>query len=265
MISSLYRALHRLPYFRGRDRVGSWLQGFLRERIVSLDAGFRMALDLSEGTQRGIWIRGSLERATSALATRLLAPGDVAIDVGAHVGYYSLLFGERVGAAGRVIAIEPQPYNVERLLRNLVLNGRENVALFVSLAGEHERRQMLLHQTSRNTSDLSLVNAYSTHSGIAYSSSMVRLDSIFESMRLARIRLLKIDVEGYEHRVLEGLGSRIEAVDNIVLEVLGEAGTYDSNPALSMLGAAGFRLHQVDGSPWDLRSAPLEGNVWAAR
>jgi hypothetical protein len=94
---------------------------------------------------------------------------------------------------------------------------------------------------------------------------MIRLDSIVESMGLARIRLLKIDVEGYEHHVLEGLGSRIGSVDNIILEVLGDAGTYDANLALSLLRAEGFRFHQVDGAPWDLICAPLEGNVWAAR
>lgn len=265
MLTHLYYGLHQLPYFRGRDRLGSLLEGFLRERIVRVCDGIRMNLDLSEGTQRGIWLRGTLEPATSALARKLLNEGDVAMDVGAHVGYFSLLFSHRVGKTGRVISIEPQPYNADRLLRNLVLNGYTNVCLFLALAGGDDRRQMLPHQTWRNTSDLSLVNAYSTHAGIAYSSSMLRLETIFEAMKLSRVRLLKVDVEGYEHEVLEGLGSRLGSIDNIIVEVLGDMKSYSSNLALSLLRSEGYGLYQVDGSPWDFNCAPLEGNIWAKR
>ncbi|MCX5736700.1 MAG: FkbM family methyltransferase [candidate division NC10 bacterium] len=93
-----------------------------REVIAELAPGFRIALDLGETAQREMFYFGTYERKESALVRRILRPGDAFWDVGANLGYYTLLGGACVGKTGRVVAFEPFPPAWERLQRNLSLN-----------------------------------------------------------------------------------------------------------------------------------------------
>ena len=88
--------------------------------------GGRMLLDLDDYVQRKIWYR-SFEPVTARALRRLLRPGDVALDVGANVGFYTLLFASRVGPSGTVHAFEP--VNGEKLEANLELSGLRNVVV----------------------------------------------------------------------------------------------------------------------------------------
>lgn len=102
----------------------------LRPHATYIKSGFYMYLDPLEWMQITLLSGQTTEPQTMRLFERLLKPGDVYLDVGAHVGFHTL-----VGAEGRVIAIEPQPYNCDRILRNWHLNGYENLFLYVAVAG----------------------------------------------------------------------------------------------------------------------------------
>src|ERR1700733_9660737 len=77
----------------------------------------------------GEWEAGIFESIKS-----LVAPGDTVLDVGAHVGYASVMFGEWVGANGRVIAFEPFPENAELLAANIRMNRQESRVQIVRMA-----------------------------------------------------------------------------------------------------------------------------------
>ena len=90
---------------------------------VTLDQGFRMRLDLEDAEQRKVYFFGHYhERYEAALVARLLDPGEVFWDVGANVGYFSLVAAAAVGATGEVVAFEPGAASLERLTANVSLN-----------------------------------------------------------------------------------------------------------------------------------------------
>lgn len=86
-------------------------------------AGCRLELDLQ--AEKDYWL-GTYEPELQAALAELVRPGMMAYDVGANIGYISLQLARRVGPDGRVFAFEALPANLERLRRNLALNGLEN-------------------------------------------------------------------------------------------------------------------------------------------
>ena len=72
---------------------------------------------------------GCWEPTETALMQTLVAPGDIAADIGAHVGYFTVLLSKCVGPTGRVVAFEPETGNFEFLKANCILNGCTNVVL----------------------------------------------------------------------------------------------------------------------------------------
>ncbi len=91
--------------------------------------GLRLVLDVREKSQQGMAIHLRYEGFATRHLQSLLEPGDVAVDVGAHVGYFSLLASRLVGSTGRVVAFEPNPTNRAQLLRNIEINAASNVSV----------------------------------------------------------------------------------------------------------------------------------------
>ena len=91
-------------------------------------AGMRLSLDLH--AEKDYWL-GTYEPDLQEAIVQLVQPGSVAYDLGANIGYISLLLARRAGAAGRVYAFEALPSNLERLRFNLALNGLEQRVVVV--------------------------------------------------------------------------------------------------------------------------------------
>jgi FkbM family methyltransferase len=264
----LYAALLRLPRFRGKGR----LEGILREHLFrrptwAVRHGLRMCLDPVEWSQVELLRDGCLEPITTTLYGEILRDGDAYVDVGAHVGFHSLVARHHVGPSGRVITVEPQPYCGELLLANWRANGFANLVLYLAAAGARDGAATLRHQHLRDASRLSLcldgVNDETRESV----GRLVRLDTVFGEQKLDRVRIVKIDVEGYEPEVLEGLGARLEDVDHLIVEVLGSPDQLSERSwtMLSGLERSGWRLHTVEGKPWAPGGVLPENNVWLSR
>jgi FkbM family methyltransferase len=84
--------------------------------------GFAMTLDLRDWVDQHVFVTGDYEGMTSRTIAALLAPGECCIDIGANIGYFSLLMARQVGPQGSVWAFEPAPATRQRLLANLALN-----------------------------------------------------------------------------------------------------------------------------------------------
>ncbi len=96
-------------------------QGLTRVKVAAGDlAGVEMTLDLQ--SEKDYWL-GTYEMDIQAAIQSLVRPGCVAYDVGANIGYISLLLARRVGAGGQVFAFEALPANVDRLKQNLETSG----------------------------------------------------------------------------------------------------------------------------------------------
>jgi FkbM family methyltransferase len=137
--------------------------------------------------------------------TPLLKPGSVFADVGANIGYFTLLAASRVGEEGSVIAFEPNPANCELLERSIQENRFHNVRLRpVAVA---EREQILDLHTS-NSSSLSLVVGADSCQEIpkGYQRYSIPADSLDHFLAdIPRLDVVKIDTDGGEPRILEGM------------------------------------------------------------
>lgn len=127
-----------------------------------------------------------------------LSGGMTVIDVGAHQGRYAIQFSRHVGKAGLVVAVEPEPRNLELLSRNLELNEIHNVRAIRAACWSCRESLQLLRST---TLDLSRVSKSSKENGDLIG---LPLDDLVEELALRRVDQVKIDVEGAELEVLEG-------------------------------------------------------------
>ncbi len=129
---------------------------------------------------------------------QLIAPGDVIVDVGANVGVYSVFFSELVGPRGAVFAFEPDPQNFARLARTTA--GLARVFPTEAAVGDETGSIQLFQSKGLNFDHRTYANPDDEHS---VSVAITRLDDV-QALEDQRIRLIKIDVQGFELSVLRG-------------------------------------------------------------
>lgn len=127
--------------------------------------------------------------------------GGVFVDVGANVGTYALALARHVGANGKVIAIEPHPVTHARLKFNCAASGLAQVKLVAAAAGPSDG-ELLIETDGDNLGATRIVTGRPAGHGIRVPA--LRLQRILAEAGVSQVDALKIDVEGYEDRVLTG-------------------------------------------------------------
>ncbi len=148
----------------------------------------------------GVW-----EPLETRLVCHVLERGDTFVDVGANLGWFAVMAAYCVGRDGAVFAIEPEPRNFDLLRHNLELNHLEQVVALRAAAGASEGAA-LLHRSADNLGDHRLYASPGVGDPIEVE--QIRLDRILESVDRP-LDLVKIDCQGAEPAVLEGLGQRL--------------------------------------------------------
>jgi FkbM family methyltransferase len=128
--------------------------------------------------------------------------GGVFVDVGANAGTYALPLARHVGPNGRVVAVEPHPVMVARLAFNQAASASGNVALVAAAAGDADGELMI--ETDRENYGASHVYPDASARDDAIRVPAMRLLRILQETDVGQVDSLKIDVEGYEDRVLIG-------------------------------------------------------------
>ena len=197
----------------------SWpLIDHLRPRLEIAAIGGTMVVETGDVVGRVLTASGVWEpHVTEAFRARLGA-GDICVDIGAHVGYYTLLASTLVGPTGHVYAFEPSPGVYRALEQNVARNGVTNVTALNIAAGADGSTGVLyeLAEGSSGNSSLSPRLLDSPHAGTAddYASVEVEIcaaDARVPAEELARVRMIKVDVEGYEVEALRGVERILDA------------------------------------------------------
>ena len=201
---------------------------------------------------RYTYFHGEYEPALSRLTARVVRRGDVCLDVGANVGWYTLLLGELAGPSGAVHAFEPNPSALTRLAANVGRAGTPpNVRLHACGLGPEERTGLLhlFHGIADGHASLSDQGL----SGFDTTACLVkRLDDVLVAERIGDVAFVKLDVEGAEMGVVDG-GARLfsQTVPPVILAEMARATTrsfgYGPDDLIEALrAAAGYRFFAVD-------------------
>jgi FkbM family methyltransferase len=174
-----------------------------RPLVTDLVWGGRLACDLRDVMQRGLYLFGTQEPLTEFLFQRLLQPGMTVLDVGANIGLYTVLGGRRVGNRGRVIAVEPVDLARARLKDNVALNGLENVVDIVPTALWSADTQVEMAPPESPSIHLGGYHVAQPGNG-AFLVGALTLDRLVQQRGLDSLDVVKIDVEGSEPAVLAG-------------------------------------------------------------
>ncbi len=148
------------------------------------------------------FIKGTYEPKNVEAIQQTVRADDVAYDVGAHVGYFSVLMGDIVGSGGKVIAFEPRGLNLGYLKRHVSVNHCENIEIVSKALGDHSGHAKLETRTGSGTGYISDTGDEDVE--------IASIDELVESGAFPPPDFLKIDVEGGEMAVLRGARKVIE-------------------------------------------------------
>ena len=242
------RTSWRVHDYRARTRHGTWMQG----RSTDLVQGF-------------IYYFGHWEPNLTDWLLRRMArmDGRVFLDVGANVGYYALLAASRMPKSGSVVAVEASPRIHRLLTANVELNGLSNIRTECCAALASEGSVTLYHGGPNN------LGGTTTTEDIAHDRQGVviqgrRLCDIVGEADLARVRVVKIDVEGAEWSVVQGLIPMFDRLPDdaeFVIEVVPGLMKFDDVDRLfDFMEGQGFHAYRLE-NPYDARSYLRPGAV----
>jgi len=173
--------------------------------------GNTMYLDPGDAMLLSVW--GVYERGTTELVKKEIKERDTILDIGANIGYYTLLFAKMAGPDGKVIAFEPEPKNFDLLSKNVTINGYSNVTL-VQKAVSNETGEIDLCIFEDNPKAHRIFNPQ--HNRPSIKVDVVKLDDYF-SNKEEKIDFIKLDVEGAELLALKGMSGLISRQKQVKL------------------------------------------------
>lgn len=192
--------------------------------------------------QRKIAYFGIWEPNLTAYIRRTLKPEEVFVDVGANIGYYSLLAAPLVGSAGGVVAIEASPEIFKLLRQNIELNRAGNVRI-VNCAAAHDAGDMNIYAAPSDNIGMTSTIPRDKNIFVGVVPALPLQDILTESEAI-RTRLIKIDVEGAEPPILRSILENLDRYSRDC-EIAAEV-SVDNEDVLALMHGYGFNAYMVE-------------------
>lgn len=203
-------ASRRYPLDKGQWLLGGLAYRLLPEssvhgqiRTVATRHGFTMRLDLGQFVDRTIYCTGGWEPLETRVISAALRPGDVFVDVGANIGFFSLLAARLIGESGTVHAVEATPSTADLLDANIARNRIATIRVHRCAAGDRQASARMMVRDGGNIGSNYLALGDGAAGDPGATIPVRRLDQLLAG---ERIRLIKLDIEGAEAMALRGAG-----------------------------------------------------------
>jgi FkbM family methyltransferase len=204
----------KYPYYAYRK--------FIFGNVVISINGVKMFLDLKndDGLCRELVLHGKREGLTVdyLLASHILKEGDVALDVGGNIGYYALIESKLVGDTGKVFAIEPVKANFDLLNKNVSLNKMTNVTTSQMAMGAEDGYVDIYVREKKNLSSLTVLPGDEKSVVETQRVPMGTVDAYAKQYIGRMPHLVRMDVEGFEASILEGMKECLKSNATLLIE-----------------------------------------------
>ena len=249
-IFNIYRRLasmlagHHLGAFYPLRMASNFILGHLRdENAPIIINGQQMFLDKQDSLRLSVHYHESLEL---AIIKQEVKAGDTALDIGAHIGYFTLPLAELVGSCGKVFALEPNLENFLILKKNVQINNYNNAFLY-NLAADKVRgvKKLYLYNSS---ADSGFFSNKKNRSSLSVKTD--RLDDILANNATA-VNFIKMDIEGAEPFALKGMERMIGQSRNLKMLIefypkMLKIGGTEPRDFLEQLTGYGFKLYVLN-------------------
>lgn len=218
MFNFMLRRMVRIyPFSKGRYRIMKWAESLLspsKVELFDLHGRLRFQLNLARGGLQSsffFFLPEYYEPATQKYARENIKSGMTVMDIGANIGFHTLLFADLVGPSGRVFSLEPQSDNFRHLQGSIAINRLDwvrayRLALFDTTGTKKlylsavEDAAHTLTNAFRDTGDQSAQSSPPSTEEVP----TFTLDEFLEQEKIEEVNLIKIDTEGSEARILRG-------------------------------------------------------------
>ncbi len=174
------------------------------KNVIKEIGGVKFDLDMSEVIDSSLFYSGTFEADSEKTIGAALKPGMTAVDIGANFGYHTFRMAKAVGSSGKVVAIEPTAWAYNKLQRNASLNDFTNM----------ESLKLGISDTDLGPTEVSFQSSYrldGTDANVKEVVPLLTLDTIAQTYNVGRIDFIKIDVDGFEGKVIRGARQTLEA------------------------------------------------------
>ena len=245
------------PFQRGKGRLWDGMSLLIKRKpelftscIVRARAGYRMHVRFAEFHERNLFFWGTWTLNIEQVMRSVLRPGHTFVDVGANVGYFTLLGAQLVGPTGHVLAFEPSPSNRDQLRQNVALNGGDNIQVYEYALSDRPGVVDLFQPASdcTMTSMRPAVGAELKTEALRVSVPTIPLDALIPESQRQSIALIKLDIEGAEYLAVRGMTGLLDSRPgpDLICEVcdhyLQQLGS-SAAELLAFLGELGYRAY----------------------
>jgi len=259
------RVTKHLPYVRGLGALCSFYglvlpKSELQLSVDDFDDDLRMDVDVRETIGINIWHRPKFfEKHERKLFCEAITPGCVVLDVGANVGIYTLLAAKR---GAKVLAIEADPQNVERLRHHVHLNGFDDRVTIFHMAAAAKEGTVTLFRNPSNSGGSSIFRGVDPV--------VVRSNTI-DSLNLPPIDVCKMDIEGAEMMALLGMNLTLRRSPNMKMLIEYNKSLGQTDGMMEFICARFPSVYAIRKPPFPLKGPLAAGqklpsfcNVWAS-
>ena len=234
----------------------------LKSDTANVWAG-KMFLHLNDGLR--LSIRGIHDEKDAMIVRNNIKKDEIVVDLGAHIGYYSLMMAKLVGQSGRVFAFGPELRNLELLKKNVEFNSYSNITIVSKAVSDiNGECSLFIGQESFGANKIFKPKKTNTQEFEESKTKTIRLDDYFKKLGiLEKISFIKMDIEGSEISALRGMKNILKLNKNLkIFTEINKNALEDNNSnfreMLELLEVYNFKFYISDDKEIELKKMNID-------